>query len=383
MLRTRYKNMMKVPVKEEYYGASNHLEKALKALTPIVNRINSVSELELIKLNVNDTKENKMIEDAFRKEFGFARMNLFWENSSVPNAYTVTGGLLLNQNPGVQNVFKDEKDRYYDKRHQYLCSVAVIMTLVHNLQLTPRETMGIILHEIGHNFDNQISTIAWHMVLIATTFGKIELQRFLYPFVQDFLKQLQREFPELLFAIDFFKNIEYHLQILMFLKVLFRLPTNPLSIMRLICGTRMEFFADSFAAKYGFGPDLASATEKFKQKSKMGGYASRLVYSIPVIRTYADIVEGPVRFIASVLDVHPLDENRVIAIRHNLEQDYNDPNVPKALKPEIAKQIKQIDQIIEVSAKNTATDGYLFGALRKFLIYNTTGKLQKFIDQKK
>ena len=76
----------KTPVMEEYYGTSGNLKKALAALEKIVNRINSVSEVDLFTLDVNSMPEVKILEDSFTKEFGFAKTLIHFDNASCPNA---------------------------------------------------------------------------------------------------------------------------------------------------------------------------------------------------------------------------------------------------------------------------------------------------------
>ena len=384
MLVTRRRNMNMVPVKEEYYGSSPNLKKAEKALEVIVKKIQSCGELEVVTLNINQSKENEIICKCFEKEFGFKQMHLFWANDSVPNAYTMPGGVLLNQRPGIRKLGKRESDKYYDSDHQYDCWVVVIMLMVHALHLSARETMAIILHEIGHNFDNTVLTVYDNILELISYIGFGELIRFFGQWKIGLVGSLQNQFPRVLFLIDVIQKLPYHLSPITVYDVSYLLKcANPYFIWSFIVGTNMEYYADSFAEKYGYGPDLATATAKFKDKGAMGGYASRAIHSVPVLKTLADIVEFPFLTLLQLVDVHPFDEDRVLMIRHNLEKDYANPNVPKALKPEIKKQIEKMDKLIEMEKEDSMKDGMIMSGLRRLFLYYVNGSLLKAFQGKR
>lgn len=384
MLVTRRRNMNMVPVKEEYYGASSNLKKAEKALEVIVKRIQSRSELEVVTLNINQSKENKILCKCFEKEFGFKEMHLFWANDSVPNAYTMPGGMILNQRPGIRHLGKNERDKYYDDDHAYDCWVVVIMLMVRNLHLSAKETMAIILHEIGHNFDNNITTVSDNYLEFISLMGLGDLMRLFGQWRIGGIGALQNQFPKLMFFIDLVQSLPYHLSPIVVCNVsnLVRY-ANPYFIWELVVGTNMEYYADSFAAKYGYGTDLASATMKFKDKGAMGGYASRAIHSVPVLKTLADIAEFPFITILQLVDVHPFDENRVLMIRHNLEKDYSNPNVPKEMKPEIKRQINQMDRMIEIEKEDSMKDGMIMSGLRRLFLYNVNSRILKAFQGKR
>lgn len=378
MLKTNYSEMNKSVVKEEFYGTTSNLKKAEAALDVIVRKINGSSEMEIVTLDIDNMKENRIICECFEKEFGFKRMHLFWSNETIPNAYTITGGVLINQSPGFVQMGKNESEKYHDHSHSYECFVAVITALVHNCHLSTAETMGIILHEIGHNFDNQITTVAHNVLMFISTIGITDLVRIFMQFSLKLNAMFQEMFPRVTWFLDFLTKLPYHLSpINVYSAASLMRNMNPNYAITFICGTRGEFYADSFAEKYGYGPALASALSKMEDKTAMGGYMHRAVYSIPVFRTMVNIVEGPFVFLAHVIDVHPHTENRLIAIRKELADDYKDPKVPKAMKPAIARQIREMDQMIELEKENAMKDGLIFDGLRKIIMLNVNTKLVK------
>lgn len=377
MLYTNMRNFnLPKPVMEKYVGSSVYIEKALNALGKIVNDINSKSYLDMQVSSYNNTKENKIICDMFEKEFGFNSMTLIWDNSTIPNAYTIPGGIILNSSPGMSHITYADQKRYHDSRHSYDCYVCIIMDIVRSLKLTPRETMGLLLHEIGHNFDNLWTTQLYYGIQAGFMFIVVpDIIRFLVRNIHMMIDAMKQKLPELFLAIDAIKNLPYHLSVVSIPSIDYLAKfTNPIEIIHLIVGTRSEYYSDSFAANYGFGPDLASAFSKAADKGKIGSGAQRIIYNIPTMRTFCDILNAPFISFIHLIDPHPDDANRVLAMRKTLENDLNDPHTPKKLKPEIQKQIKLMDNIIEADIQNNYETGLVATALRKYIIYNSPVK---------
>ena len=99
----------KQPVMERYVGSSPNIEKALQALSVIVKDINSKPYLDAQFTVYDDTKENDILCRMFEKEFGFRSMTLIWDNSTIPNAYTIPGGIFINSSPGMTDSIMDDK----------------------------------------------------------------------------------------------------------------------------------------------------------------------------------------------------------------------------------------------------------------------------------
>ena len=358
------------PIKEEFYGTSSYIEEALNALSKIVNQLRKKSKLEIINFNPTDSKENEIISKAFCKEFGFAKMEINWSNETIPNAYTIIGGSFVNTRPGNKLAKKKKTDKYYDKDHKYACFMVIVNNLIYNCELNPRETMGIMLHEIGHNFDNQTCTILNETILSILSFGVRDIIKYLYTYVEKGKAFLRKEAPEVMYCIDLITSLPYHLSIINLPSPTMLYSLSPDYLIQLMIGTKMEYYADSFAAKYGFGPDLASALSKLDQRKKSAGYVQRNIAKVPGLRTLHDLAAGPCEMILQLIDVHPAAENRLLAIKNNLKKDYSDPEVPAKFKPEIKRQIDMCDKYIEIDKKNAETDGLLFSAVKKMIMYN-------------
>lgn len=366
MLHTKFDEVSYHPgvVKEAYFGSSKNLEAGVKALETICDKINNVGlEFNLVKLNINESPENVALENALKKEFGFSAIHIYWDHSSAPNAYTVMGGAIFMANPndGVSESNRQSK-RYYDSRHEYHCVIVVMMNLVRKMQMTPRETMAFILHEVGHNFDNLWTTSAVKFINFIQTYGMSDITTALMKFgLIPFSAFIQNKLPVLSKFGSLIQDLYYHLSILP--DIIF----DPNKVIFGLLLTPAEYYADDFAKTYGFGPDFASGIAKFDDKRMSSGMVKSAVYSIPVIRTLYDCVVGPIEFMGQLVDPHPFNENRIKAVEKNLEKDYADPQVPKSLKPEIKKQLEQVKKIREANNAMEGRQDLIFTYLRKQL----------------
>ncbi|MBP3196290.1 MAG: hypothetical protein J6N21_04715 [Butyrivibrio sp.] len=372
MLKTNYDGMMKVPVKEAYFGGSKNLQKGVKALEKITSVLRSSSEVEMVSLNFTESPENAELQECFKKEFGFNKMIIVWSNDVLPNAYTIPGGILLepNPDPGIIGMERDQRDRYYDKQHRYTCVIVIMMNLVRTCQLNARETMGILLHEVGHNFDNTAMTFGLKFVNGINSFFIDNIftaaYRHIVVPVDSFF---QNNLPWVKKLTDIINVINWHLDVLpVSLAYIVSIATNPERLYGFIFGLLRqpgEEFSDDFAATYGFGPDLTSANSKLGDPTKLNGTCKKAIYSCPVFRTLYDLMEAPVRTLIQFFDEHPYDENRIGNIERKLEKDYNSPQVPKALKPEIMAQIKQLRKIQKAHQDRTEEQQLLFTRFRQ------------------
>ena len=161
MLKTMYSN--RICVQEVYFGGNKELDNAQKHLDKIVKRIKETPWSALYKLNITDSEDNIKFQQSLQKMFGFGAVNIYWENNYVPNACTYPSSLILEAQPfeqwGIDDLKMQKQGKYYDDKHLGHIVICIAMYIVKKLDLTPRETMAILLHEIGHNFDNGFPTL--------------------------------------------------------------------------------------------------------------------------------------------------------------------------------------------------------------------------------
>lgn len=349
---------------EAYFGKSKSLIDCERYLQVIVNKIKECkSEFALTSLNINESKENIKLEAALRKQFGFKRMHLIWDNASVPNAFTMPGGLFI-PTPGADKHYRKTKG-YYDQDQEYEAIVVVVMNMIRICDLNARETLAIILHEIGHNFDMSPCTVTFKIVRFCLSTWVGELQIYL---TRQFLKAqawLQNKAPFIMKALNLYQDLVYNLSFApVDIRVLKNWIMDPFSMVFGLLNVQGEYFADSLPAKYGYGPDLASGLNKIEEPARSNGFVKRNIYKIPVIKTLYDLSESMVMTVISFTDAHPYTHNRIIATRKNLEDALEDRHTPAALKPEIRRQIATLKTLEDERIKEILKDQRFATAIR-------------------
>ena len=350
---------------EAYFGKSKSLVECERYLQVIVNKIKECkSEFALTSLNINESKENIKLEAALKKQFGFKRMHLLWDNSSVPNAYTLPAGIFV-PTPGADDKQYRKTKGYYDHDHDYEAIIVVVMNMIRICDLNARETLAIILHEIGHNFDISVCTVTYRTIRFCLTTWAGELQIFLS---REFLKAqawLQNRAPFLARAFNAYQDLIYNFSFApVDVRVLRNWILDPFSMVFGLLNVQGEYFADSLPAKYGYGPDLATSLNKLEDPAKTKGFVKRNIYKIPVVKTLYDLSEAMVSTVTSFTDAHPYTHNRIIATRKNLEDALEDKHTPAALKPEIRRQIATLKTLENERIKEIFKDQRFVSAIR-------------------
>ena len=360
----------RVCVQEVYFGGNKELENAQKYLDKIVKRIKETQWSALYKLNITDSEDNIKFQQSLQKMFGFGSVNIYWDNSYVPNAYTYPASLLLEAQPfeqwGINDLKMQKQGKYYDEKHLGRIVMCITMYFVKKLDLTPRETMSIILHEIGHNFDNGYPTLFKKSICSGLT-------NFIYDFslvVHRHLKApgeafLQKHAPLLKKLLELPGDFKYHFNILPIdIEVLIRILANPFNAIFAFLGVSGEKFSDKFATTYGYGPEMSSVMDKF-DGGGMKGIAKETIYKIPVLRTLMDMQEATTGLLLSLIDEHPFEENRIKICIEALEKDLNDPDVPKSLKPAIKKDLDLMKKTYENNINMKDREDLIVTRIRK------------------
>lgn len=340
-------------VQEAYMGKQKFIEQMVPLVQEIVDQIHETGMMGLPGLKLTSSPTNAKLEELICKQFGFKTTNLIWDTSDVPNAYTWGSSAILNPAPNLtpDNIRQVTNEGYYDKGHSFTATIVVMCGIVTRANLNAREVVAIILHEIGHCFDNTFMCAVVKTSQILYTYGLSDIYLFIRTMVQKPVNVVVNSVPILPHLINL-KDIlmaEVGTVIGPAASLLAILATisNPMTILDMICGVSMEVYADDFAASHGFGADLASALTKMG-KPKNTSYIARTLDRIPVVRTMFDLYQAPTTILMALLDPHPAMDTRVREIKGKLTADYHSRVVPAHLKPEIKKQLDAIETIEKV-----------------------------------
>jgi hypothetical protein len=355
-------------------------------LIPKLHKVFGPDESFTSAEDLNNSKENQELCTLLKKQFGFAEMYINWGGQSLPNAFSLGRGIikmLSGELPATR--LKSSSGGYYDEGHNYLCYVEVEQTMVTELDLTPEETVAIILHEIGHNFQctpvTNVFAIAGPIFEFAQTFTdhakgvngihplfslipiKMNPMQFaIYRLVNWVVMEFGSEFFKLFDKIcnPIYKSIPVLGQIRSLIeqikKILFKdigdfIPVmiQPfLTLSALVKGGKLtpeaialtfvtnqlgyagEVFADSFATAYGYGPATISAHEKVQDKFLIKPSASL---------AKDNFLSLPNQFIyitwslfLTLLDCHPMTQTRMKNQINKLQKELNSSDLPPKMK---------------------------------------------------
>lgn len=357
------------PVNEAYFGKTKFLIKAAAALDRALKRMHKMGLDKTFQINWSHDKDIKEAAKWYEQEFGF-RMNLFFDNTPIPNGYTTppsmgfinriaTGGNDMPKLPLKDN-------RYYDSSHKYLCTVVIFTTLAYSMD-DGDELCAIILHEIGHNFDNSVVTYAYKaFCLYEFLSGKNfiqhvigELAPYWYWIKGQIFTAVISKIPHLGALLHKCMELMIQYQDALFIPIIiariqhddlfgmiFKTFTDPMHQLTLFFGAGREVYADSFATAYGYGPALHRAfvsLEKNYRHNENNLYGA----DIPLLHISFDLASAWQSVLCALCDEHPSDIYRAISSRDKLEKDLNDPRTPPEVKKSLKRDLKEVNEVIK------------------------------------
>lgn len=362
------------PVLEKYVGRSKHkkefdiiereLSKIIKKIkrdyAPFADRVNRGKFI--VKLNadkLNNSEQNRLIEAQFKKIFNLKDFTLIWNVSDTVNAYTVCKSFIF-----LDNNFKEDKKGHRTNDRLFV-GVNIYTGLITYSNLNEKELIGIILHEIGHNFYNSIfhtlSSLPLDMrkmgfeVIVPTTINHFAIRGITdaISFNENYMKAkreinnfLYRHFPGVLNVINTITDTYHNIMgvfgnsfdtVMAFIKNLPNIAMNPA---RMLFNYNVEKHADSFAVDYGYGPYLSSALAKLNLNENS---LSSKVYRIPGYNWMLDFFDLQLNIISSCLSGYPIEQNRIKTSLDRLKQSAKDPTIDIKTKRELNKQIEMFE----------------------------------------
>lgn len=379
-----------------YQGKSKNLMEAEKYLAVIIKKLKSFeyASREYYKYNPNNSKELEKVKECFCKEFGFGEFDLNFDPRPVINGYTVPSyGIITLINSSMPMLPLRRGEKYYDKSHNYYCYINIFTALIIELDLTPGETMAIILHEVGHNFDVSIpSVIARKAAIILTLLTApqqllfLDIFSYIYAMQDKLLTTAAHYVPDVMkiyskfsMLFDDFSSIFADLRIVGdVIKAIMQGGVANFAIRSAIGGAG-EVFADSFAVSYGYGKETVSAMDKISNiyyNNKRFKYREKLMH-VKGLNTLIDAENVMVHIAISIVDPHPQSETRMIFAIKRLEELSKDNSLTPAQRKIIKNDLEAAKKIRETNMKMEHEEerGAYASMLRKYLLDKTDGAL--------
>lgn len=393
---------------EVYYGENDNIRQMQQCITNFRHDLFTKRGMHRYSTHSEILRLSRLVE----KEFGFKTFSL--KISTTEKAFTNTTILGLDyhvfskNNSNYENLIINNNGYKFKPEAQLVTYSAIDISFFENRKYTDREILALILHEIGHNFQNAISEnqifftklyivtdvisviLNWMVDnrglitgLIDTAITWSGLKRAIYTSFHEFCLSM----PEIYELISNFKKtlidivyplkrvIDYIMHIFKFKKIPTILVTklNPLALANMFLkgSYRGEKIADSFVTMYGYGPDLQSALEKIDNMDQ------RIDINIPIISPIIGIAESTYSLLLKLPEDQPLAITRIRDQINYLERELSREDLDPKMKKEIQYQLDQLDgtlnRMISLNYENASSDFYYMNHVYQALLYYVFG----------
>lgn len=355
---------------EAYFGKTKEFKQMEECIQNLKDEYqDSLLHLGNIENNSNWQKLRKLLED----KFGFYSLSLILKRDSLPNACTYPVSCTIDGAAQMSKYAVVDKGLKYNKNCKCCTIVYVTDTLFFNEKLTSAEVLSVLLHEIGHNFDevcykhlcafNVIDSIfyavfvlinnPWHFyeAFLMFTGGRRIYSQFMNS-IQGCMLWVFFDFIGNLVSIPV--GIAYKIFLPIIKPIIYGISTvyniiDPLTPFVLACdGYQKEQIADKFVAIHGYGPEYASAMGKLEDEINNLGITWG-INRIPIIAHFYQALAVATSFLGkSRIDPHPDYAARMMAIMNVIETDLDkDKSIDIKTKQQAKKDIARIRQNIK------------------------------------
>lgn len=343
---------------EAYFGKSSTLIEAENVLASLISemRKNPLADYTNHPLN-------SKLEKLLQKQFGFRGVHIVWKRTPefAPNVMTMINSDVIFKGNSIVAI--DKKKGYQDKEHQHICIIHASSTMASHLNLTPEEYLAILLHELGHNFDYSGYMILDYMmkmlnVVISACSGNMNSILGIIAQVPEIGKMVSYDFQSaverILESVPILKRIAFSLN--KFISSVSRITEiafaplitsmtplylilSPLSQFSNLTTRKVEIFADSFAAVYGYATPLASALTKMDSLNMIRGVNTEKETGL-----YAFVKDMAMlnRYILSFCTSdHGTTDARIKTLISTIERDIREGDYPPEVEKELKNQLKE------------------------------------------
>lgn len=380
-----------IALNEVYYGKTPNLQRAEKLMADIKKQYDG---MYTEGLRVANDRRWREISDLLAREFGLERIYLDLYSGTMMNMMTPPITFSIECMPAYRlrkNFLIDQKGMRFKESAKYVLHIMAFAGLVLNPIFTAAEIIGVILHEIGHNFqavvddtsfylqdftyftrlavdlfrmvlsgggDNAPSIILQYATLplkYSQTLLKLDKKVQEYLMTQKWFIKPWAMFEHITTGLTEVKNNIYYLMtaLLGFISIY---PITYSAILNGILetlgnplGYRSEMFSDNFATIYGYGPELSSALLKLEtNKSNNFKVQTEVFDKVPLLKQFTRLSYDCVSYITSMYDVHPNSMARCYDQIKYLEKEIeSNKHLTRDSKAHLMKQVKEIDKNID------------------------------------
>lgn len=350
-------------MQETYYGKLPEFEEIEKLFDSVIAKIKK----EKNKSNPNKYPEIKKIQKIFCKIFGFKKTIIYWEPFNVADGYTLSMNTFLIFANKKENMIIKKKNGFYDNSHSIVLTVYLSVGNVLTANLTSRELIAVILHEIGHNFDLSGYHLISYYLNCITSLGLYAIKTKKYKNIDELNKIKENYYKDKdLSNKKFYNNDEKRkkyndvmkkrigevlknssrfsllneLTRILFTPIL--LITAPFTQISILASKKGELFADSFSVAYGYGTELVKALEK------MGNFKTYYNPKSNIQKTLYDLSVYQNESYNAALECHGSNQERCYEALKKLKKDLKKGDFSPELKEELENEIKSIQDQLKI-----------------------------------
>lgn len=343
---------------EYYQGKTKELIKCEGYIREIIKEIRRDSVLNVTrKVMTRHNEWNTKLEKELANFFKLKEVKIFWQQGMI-NAMTLTSSALTR--PELNANWKN------NAMSNFKLFTVMYEDLIYRANLNEQEVLAVLLHEIGHNFYLCPIETGFDIYCTIVTMGLNPLLRLgmrgiskLIYTADDFIKEnlpilsnLFAVYGTVVNEIKLFFRPGYAL--IGLANQLINIVMGQASIVNIFTGYGAERGADSFAAMYGYGPELSSGLKKLRTATgTLYGTVSSKTGTLGSI--YFDIVELSCELISMMsLSPHPSVNQRSAVLLKKLKHDLATGDYPREAKKDLEKEIARMEKMYKVVNENAS-----------------------------
>lgn len=336
-------------INEAFYG-----KKDVSEIQTVLDKIYSAVMADP-KQSIYGTSLARELESAVQKVFGFKSVSIIWSNrygGGRTSPYTMPSAVVIH-GFSTSLEYGSHQNGFYDTKHELMVYIQLDQSLFSDVGLTSEEMCGILLHEIGHNFDYSPANLigAWFRVIMALiqlrpegllSIPITEWGRPIYQAIRNIDTFIQSYIPPIGILIRLIGKVRFN--VIKFLRALLSpvssivafpiaLVYSPTKHLEQFFTRKKEVYADSFAAAYGYASEVISALEK------MYAFQTGDPDAGPIMQFFYDFTRFQQEYVSLFLGGHGSDQKRLIKMIDKLEQDLKDPRLDSKVKAELIENI--------------------------------------------
>ena len=384
------------------------IEEISRARSPYVGKL---------KRPIKGNKDFIRIGDMIAEEFGFKTVTFMVPYDTSMNVFTYPITNSFDKSIyGIQPKFNKETGLKYNNSGLSII-VAVTAGVWFSKEITDREVVAAMLHEIGHSFvlqsermidiieTNRVALITMLIYQIVIDIYSLQFQR-----VPDDIKtiinssnkgkeiinKVTRECANnpLFIGFNGINTIKEYITGVVngIFKEISSLLDGPISIMTIpialinkifsilykqdtAVSRSQEYLSDSFASMYGLGPEISTFLAKIEYSpSSSGSYIDKFISITPIIGALHQSMKLPILMIMNGITTHPSTPARMDKIIQELNKELKDSDLNPKTKEELKKNIYELEKIKDEFISTSNSKNYNAEMVKRFWISYISNK---------